>query len=597
MGVPAVPTPITVGPDAQLADVVFADHRANSDLVLFQRRSAGSWRPVTAAQFAADVRSLAAGFLAAGVQPGQGVALMAATSYEWTLVDYALWTVAAVPVPIYETSSAEQVRWVLEDAAPVAVVVERETHRRLVEDVAEGLPGTLQVWQIDGGGLDRLREEGRGVDDAQLHGRRRAVRADDLATIIYTSGTTGRPKGCMLSHGNLLYEARAALDGLQKMFGQQDGSTLLFLPLAHVFARVIQIACVERGVRLAHSSDLPGLPEDLAALQPTFLLAVPRTFELVYNRAQQRAQAQGRGRIFDWAERTAVAYSRALDDGRPGWRLRLAHGLADRLVYGRLRAALGGRVSHALSGGAPLGVRLGHFLRGVGMTVLEGYGLTETSAAATVNRPDRVKIGTVGPPLPGVEIRIADDGEILIRGPILFRGYWRNEQATRETLTADGWLRTGDVGAVDEDGFLTISGRKKELIVTAGGKNLAPAPLEDRLRADPLISQVVVVGNQRPYAAALITLDAEGLAPWKRAVGRPEEAGPAELRDDPDLVARLQTAVDEINKTVSQAESIRRFRVLPVDLTEQNGYLTPTLKVKRALIHKDFAAEIEELYR
>ncbi|MEU6428543.1 long-chain fatty acid--CoA ligase [Microbispora sp. NPDC046973] len=596
MRVHTAPSPVTVAPDAQLADVVFADGRVDGDMVLFQRRSAGSWRPVSARRFAADVRSLAAGFFAAGIRPGDRIALLAATSYEWTVVDYALWTVGALPVPIYETSSAEQVRWVLEDAGPVAAVVERESHRRLVEDAAVSLSGPLRVWQIDGGGLDRLREDGRDVDDARLRERRRAVSADDLATIIYTSGTTGRPKGCMLSHGNLLYEARIAIDSLKRIFGQ-DASTLLFLPLAHVFARVIQVACVEQGICLAHSADQSRLTEDLAAVKPSFLLAVPRVFERVYNGAQQRARAGGKGRIFAWADRTAVAYSQALDDGRPSRRLRLAHRLSDRLVYRRLRAALGGRVSYAISGGAPLGARLSHFFRGIGITVLEGYGLTETSAAATVNLPHAMKIGTVGPPLPGVEIRIAGDGEILIKGPILFQGYWRNEQATRESRTADGWLRTGDVGALDEDGFLTISGRKKEIIVTAGGKNLAPEPLEDRLRTHPLISQAVVVGDRRPYTAALITLDTEALTSWKRAVGRPEQAGPAELRDDPDLLATLQTAVDEANTAVSRAESIRRFRILPVDLTEQNGYLTPTLKVKRALVHKDFAADIEELYR
>ncbi|WP_228010750.1 AMP-dependent synthetase/ligase [Nonomuraea phyllanthi] len=596
MPVYAIPAPIAIAPDTQLADVVFADDRVNGDLVLFKRRSDDGWRPVTARRFAADVRSLAAGFLAAGIQPGDRVALLAATSYEWTLADYALWTVAAVPVPIYETSSAEQIRWVLEDAGPVAAVVEHETHRRLVEDASEGLPRQPQVWQIDGGGLDRLREDGRGVDDARLRERRRTVSVDDLATIVYTSGTTGRPKGCMLSHGNLLYEARAAIDSLKHIFGR-DASTLLFLPLAHVFARVIQVACLERGVCLAHSADRARLTEDLAALRPSFLLAAPRVFERVYNDAQQRAHAQGKGKIFDWADRTAVAYSQALEDGRPGRRLRLAHRLSDRLVYRRLRAALGGRVGYAISGGAPLGVRLGHFFRGIGITVLEGYGLTETSAAATVNLPHAQKIGSVGPPLPGVDIRIADDGEILIKGPILFQGYWRNEQKTRETWTEDGWLLTGDLGALDEDGFLTISGRKKEIIVTAGGKNLAPEPLEDRLRTHPLISQAVVVGDRRPYTAALIILDAEALASWKRAAGRPERAGPAELRDDTELLASLQTAVDEANTMVSRAESIRRFRILPVDLTEQNGYLTPTLKVKRALVHKDFAADIEELYR
>jgi len=596
MRIHSVPATIAVAPDAQLADVVFHDDRVNSDLVLFQRRLADSWRPVTARQFATEVHDLAAGLLAAGIQPGDRVALLSATRYEWTLVDYALWTVAAVPVPIYPTSSAEQIRWVLEDAGPVAVVVEHETHRRLVETAASGLPGPLQVWQIDGGGLDRLREIGLDVDDAQLRERRVAVSADDLATIIYTSGTTGRPKGCMVSHGNLLYETRTAIDILQRIFGK-DGSTLLFLPLAHVFARIIQVACVERGLRLAHSSDLSKLPEDLAALQPSFLLAVPRVLERVYNSAQQRAQADGKGKIFDWADRTAVAYSQALDGGRPGFRLRLAHRLADRLVYRRLRAALGGQVRYAISGGAPLGVRLGHFLRGVGVTVLEGYGLTETTAAATVNLPQAMKIGTVGPPLPGVKIGIADDGEILIKGPIRFQGYWRNDQATRETLTTDGWLHTGDLGTLDEDGFLTISGRKKELIVTAGGKNVAPAPLEDRLRADPLISQAVVVGDQRPYAAALIALDNEALAPWKHAVGVPEQAGPVELRDNQELRARLQTAVDEANKAVGRAESIRKFRVLSVDLTEENGYLTPTLKVKRSLVQRDFTADIEELYR
>ncbi|MEV0633069.1 AMP-dependent synthetase/ligase [Nonomuraea wenchangensis] len=595
MPVYTIPAPTTVAPDAQLADVVFADDRVNGDLVLFRRRAEGGWRPVTAGRFAADVRALAAGFLAAGIQPGDRVALLAATSYEWTVADYALWTVAAVPVPIYETSSAEQIRWVLEDAGPVAVVVEHETHRRLVEEASEGLPRPPRVWEIDGGGLDRLREAGQGVDDVLLRERRRTVSADDLATIVYTSGTTGRPKGCMLSHGNLLYEARAAIDSLKDIFGR-DASTLLFLPLAHVFARVIQVACLERGVCLAHSADRARLAEDLAALRPSFLLAAPRVFERVYNDAQQRAHAQGKRKIFDWADRTAVAYSQALDDGRPGRRLRLAHRLCDRLVYRRLRAALGGRVGYAISGGAPLGVRLGHFFRGIGITVLEGYGLTETSAAATVNLPHAQKIGTVGPPLPGVEIRIADDGEILIKGPILFQGYWRNEQKTRETLTADGWLLTGDLGALDEDGFLTISGRKKEIIVTAGGKNLAPEPLEDRLRTHPLISQAVVVGDRRPYTAALIILDIEALASWKRAAGRPEQAGPAELRDDPELLASLQTAVDEANTMVSRAESIRRFRILSVDLTEQNGYLTPTLKVKRALVHKDFAADIEELY-
>ncbi|NUT43384.1 MAG: long-chain fatty acid--CoA ligase [Thermoactinospora sp.] len=582
--------PATVDSDAQLADVVFADDRVDGDRVLFRRRSGdGGWRPVTSGRFAADVRAMAAGFIAAGIQPGDRVALLAATRYEWTLVDYGLWTVGAVPVPIYETSSAEQVAWVLEDSSPVAVVVETEAHRLLVESA----PGSSRIWQIDGGGLDRLRAGGVDVSDAQLLERRRAVAADDLATIIYTSGTTGRPKGCMLTHGNLLHEARAAIAGLEQIF-TKDASTLLFLPLAHVFARVIQVAAVERGVCLAHSADRSRLTADLRALKPTFLLAVPRVLERVHDAAQQRAYKQGRKKIFDWADRTAVAYSQALENGRPGLRLRLARRLADRLVYRRLRGALGGRVAYAISGGAPLGARLGHFFRGIGIPVLEGYGLTETSAAATVNPPHGQKIGTVGLPLPGVEIRIDDDGEILIKGPVVFQGYWGNERKTRETMTPDGWLRTGDLGTVDEDGFLTIVGRMKEIIITAGGKNLAPEPLEDRLRAHPLIKQAIVVGDRRPFTAALLVLDAGALATWKRAAGRSSQA---EVREDPELLAELQKAVDEANKSVSRAESVRKFRILPIDLTEQNGYLTPTLKVKRSLVHKDFAYDIEELYR
>ncbi|MFI6476471.1 AMP-dependent synthetase/ligase [Nonomuraea sp. NPDC050663] len=582
--------PATVDADAQLADVVFADDRVDGDRVLFRRRSGDrSWRPVTSGRFAADVRAMAAGFIAAGIQPGDRVALLAATSYEWTLVDYGLWTVGAVPVPIYETSSAEQVAWVLEDSGPVAVVVQTEAHRLLVESA----PGSPKIWQIDRGGLDRLRAGGVDVGDAQLLERRRAVSADDLATIIYTSGTTGRPKGCMLTHGNLLHEARAAIAGLEQIF-TKDASTLLFLPLAHVFARVIQVAAVERGVCLAHSADRSRLTADLRVLRPTFLLAVPRVFERVHDAAQQRAYKQGRRKIFDWADRTAVAYSQALENGRPGLRLRLAHRLADRLVYRRLRGALGGRVGYAISGGAPLGARLGHFFRGIGVPVLEGYGLTETSAAATVNPPHGQKIGTVGPPLPGVEIRIDDDGEILIKGPVVFQGYWGNEGKTREVMTPDGWLRTGDLGTVDEDGFLTIVGRMKEIIITAGGKNLAPEPIEDRLRAHSLIKQAIVVGDRRPFIAALLVLDAGALASWKRAAGRRPGA---EVREDPELLAELQKAVDEVNTSVSRAESVRKFRILPIDLTEQNGYLTPTLKVKRSLVHKDFADDIEELYR
>jgi long-chain acyl-CoA synthetase len=589
------PSAVRIPPHDQLATSVFRDDR--SEAVLFDRPTPGGrWEPVTAAQFATDVRALAAGFLAAGIQPGERVALLAATSYEWTLTDYALWTVGAVPVPVYDTSSPEQIQWVLENSEAVATVVGTAEHRRRLEAVDAALPGRDRVWQIDAGDLSRLRQEGARFSEAQVDERRRAVRADDTATIIYTSGTTGRPKGCVLTHANLLYDARAAIAALREIFGE-NASTVLFLPLAHVFARVIQVACVEHGVRLAHTAELDRLPDHLAALRPTFLLSVPRVLEKVHSRAQQRAQAQRRGRVFERAEQVAVRYSRGLErGGRPGRGLRLAHALFDRLVYRKLRAALGGRVTYAISGGAPLGARLGHFFRGVGVTVLEGYGLTETSAAATVNQPSAVKIGTVGRPLPGVTVRIAEDGEILLRGPVVFPGYWRNEAVTKETLGPGGWLHTGDVGSLDDDGFLTISGRKKEIIVTAGGKNVLPAELEDRLRAHPLVSQAVPVGDERPYIAGLITLDEEGLTAWKKSAGKSAEATPAQLRDDPDLLAQLQAVVDEANAAVSPAERMRRFRVLPNDLTEADGYLTPTLKVRRARVLQDFATEIDALY-
>ncbi|MER5479084.1 long-chain fatty acid--CoA ligase [Streptomyces sp. NPDC002734] len=590
-----MPSAVRIPPQDQLATAVFRDDRP--ERVLFDRpRPGGGWEAVTAERFAADVRALAAGFVAAGIQPGERVALLAATSYEWTVTDYALWTVGAVPVPVYDTSSPEQIQWVLENSEAVATIVGTAEHRRRLEAVDAALPGLDRVWQIDAGDLSRLRQVGAAVSQAQVDERRRAVRADDTATIIYTSGTTGRPKGCVLTHANLLYDARAAIVALREVFGE-NASTVLFLPLAHVFARVIQVACVEHGVRLAHTADLDRLPDHFAVLRPTFILSVPRVLEKVYGRAQQRAQAQGRGRVFAQAEKVAVRYSRRLEHGgRPGLGLRLAHALFDRLVYRKLRAGLGGRVTHAISGGAPLGTRLGHFFRGVGVTVLEGYGLTETSAAATVNQPTAVRIGSVGRPLPGVTVRIAEDGEILLRGPVVFPGYWRNEAVTKETLGPGGWLHTGDVGSLDDDGFLTISGRKKEIIVTAGGKNVLPAELEDRLRAHPLVSQAVPVGDERPYIAGLITLDEEGLTAWKKSAGKSAKATPAQLRDDPDLLAQLQAVVDEANASLSPAERMRRFRVLPDDLTEADGYLTPTLKVRRARVLQDFATEIDALY-
>jgi long-chain acyl-CoA synthetase len=564
--------------------------------MLRRRRDGGGWQDITAEQFRTQVAGLAKGLIAAGIQPGDRVALMSRTRYEWTLADYAIWSAGAVTVPVYETSSAEQVEWIVSNSGARAAIAETDQHAEIIASLRDRLADLSQVWRISG--LDELAATGADVSDDQLRQHRTSRRAGDLATIIYTSGTTGRPKGCELTHRNLLAAVRNAVHGaLPEVFENADASTLLFMPLAHVFARIIEIGCLESGAVLGHWQDIGSVAEGMREYHPTFLLAVPRVFEKVYNTAQQQASASSaKSKIFAAAAAAAIAYSQAAESGRPGPGLRVRHALFDHLVYGKLRAAVGGKVTYAVSGGAPLGERLGHFFRGAGITVLEGYGMTETSAAATVNKPSRNKVGTVGQPLPGVTASIADDGEILLRGAINFAGYWQNDAATKEALDGAGWLHTGDLGSLDDEGFLRVTGRKKELIVTAGGKNVAPAVLEDRLRAHPLISQVMVVGDNRPFIACLITLDPEALDHWKQQHGKPASATPADLATDPDLLAELQTAVDDANKAVSRAESIRKFVVLPVDFTTDNGYITPSLKVKRAVVANDFAADIEALY-
>jgi long-chain acyl-CoA synthetase len=594
----STPALIQVPGTASLTDVLVTRAEQGPDSVMLRRRDAGgSWLEVTARQFRDEVYALARGLIAAGIEPGDRVALMSRTRYEWTLADYAIWTAGAVTVPIYETSSAEQVSWILRDSGARAAVAETGRHAELIGAARPDLPGFEHLWQL--AELDALSAGGAGVSDEQLERCRTARTGTALATIIYTSGTTGRPKGCQITHANLLSDVRNAFSGsLRQVVEMPGSSTMLFLPLAHSFARIIQVGCLEAGVVLGHWPDAATLAAGLPEFRPSFLLAVPRVFEKVYNSAEQQASASpAKARIFAAAVAAAIAWSRALDSGRgPGPALRLRHGLFDRLVYARLRAAVGGRVRYAVSGGAPLGERLGHFFRGAGITVLEGYGLTETSAAATVNLPSRNRIGTVGPPLPGVSVRIADDEEILISGPNVFGGYWQNKAATSEILTGDGWLRTGDMGALDDAGYLRVTGRKKELIVTAGGKNVAPAVLEDRIRAHPLVSQCLVVGDGRPYVACLITLDTEALEHWKTQHGKPAGSGPADLADDADLTAEIQRAVDDANAAVSRAESVRRFRILATDFTEANGYLTPSLKVRRNVVVKDCAADIEALY-
>jgi len=598
----SIPALAQIPATANLADVVFRRAAEQPQAVVLRRPSGpsgvtGDWTDVTASQFSGEVIALAKGLVAAGIEPGDRVALMSHTRYEWTLIDYAIWTAGAVTVPVYETSSAEQAEWILSDSGARACFVETASYGDIIGSFRDRVPALSHVWRIDSD-LDSLRAAGADLGDEVVAERAAKAGAADLATVIYTSGTTGRPKGCELTHENLLSDVRNAFLGpLTVVAGAQNPGTLLFLPLAHVFARIIQVGCLEGGIVLGHCGDLTALLPALASFRPTFILAVPRVFEKVYNTAEQKAVSEKKGAIFSRAADVAIAYSRALDGpGRPSFGLRAQHAVFDRLVYGKLRAALGGRTEYAVSGGAALSERLSHFFRGIGVTVLEGYGLTETTAATTVNRPDRNKIGTVGQPLPGVAIKIADDGEILISGKNVFPGYWRNEAATKEVFAEGGWFATGDIGELDEEGFLKITGRKKEMIVTAGGKNVAPAVLEDRLRSHALISQCMVVGDGKPFVAALITLDPEALGPWKKAHGKPADATVAALRDDPDLVADVQAAVDDANQAVSRAESIRKFRILDVDFTQEAGQLTVKLGIRRSVLLKDFAADIDALY-
>jgi long-chain acyl-CoA synthetase len=587
------PRTYAVRREGNLTDDVVHNGEQHPDTVAFSISRDGTWYDVTAAAFLTEVRSVARGLAAAGVGTGDRVALCSRTRYEWTLLDYAIWFAGAVSVPIYETSSAEQIEWILSDSGATALVVETDAHRRRVEPLRDRVE-LRHLWCLTDGAVDDLRAAGETFPEEDLERRRAAAGPDDLATLVYTSGSTDRPKGCLLTHGNFMSELGAALEELDALFSADEAATLLVLPLAHVFARVVQVGAVRSRVRLGHSPDVVGLLRDLQNFRPTFVLAVPRVFEKVFTRASHQAAADGRGRLFTRAAETAIAYSRALEEGTPGPWLRARHAVFERLVYTRLREAWGGRCRYAVSGGAPLGERLGHFYRGIGLTVLEGYGLTETTAAVTVNGPDALKIGTVGRPLGGTAVRVADDGELHVRGGQVCAGYWRNPEATARVLDPDGWLRTGDLGEVDDEGFVRVTGRKKEILVTTGGKNVAPTLLEDRLRAHPLISQCMVVGDGRPFVAALVTLDEEALAMWADRRGKGSSA--SVLVDDPDLRAEVQAAVDDANQSVSQAEAVRRFVILPNDWTEDEGLLTPSLKVKRNVVMSRFRQTVDDLY-
>ena len=562
--------------------------------IMMSRPLGDGWQPVTAREVEEEIRATAKGLIASGVQIGDRVAIMARTRYEWTILDFAIWFAGGVVVPVYDTSSAEQIDWILNDSHSVGIIVETPALAELVKTVQPS--HTRNMWTMTDDVLAVLREAGKHIGDDEIDRRRNALVPSTLATLIYTSGTTGKPKGVQLTHGNFLAECGNVVQGASELFLKPGGSTLLFLPIAHVFGRMVEIGAIASGLHMAHCSDPVGrLPMDLASFKPTFVLAVPRIFEKIYNGAEAKAEAAGKGDIFRKAAAVAVAYSEALDKKKVSPILKLKHGLFDKLVYSKIRAGMGGRVEAAISGGAPLGVRLGHFYRGAGVTVLEGYGLTETTAGATLNLIGAHRVGSVGKPIPGTSIKIAEDGEVLIRGPIVMQGYWQNDAANQEVFNGERWFMTGDLGKLDDEGFLYIVGRKKELIVTAGGKNVAPAVLEDRLRAHPLVSQCIVVGDNQPFIAALVTIDADALKVWVTN-NKKDGASINDLINDPDLIAVVQTAVDEANKAVSKAESIRKFTILPVDFTIAGGHLTAKLSVKRHVVAKEFAQEIDALF-
>ncbi|MFI5539086.1 AMP-dependent synthetase/ligase [Nocardia sp. NPDC051900] len=591
-----VPASYTIPDDANNSDNVFRHAEQSPNTVLFNvPNGSGGWRDVTAAEFAKTVTGVAKGLIASGLELGDRVAIMAPTRYEWAVLDFAIWAAGGCTVAIYDSSAAEQAKWILQDSATKLLVVDSDKHRKVIDEIETGaLPELREILQIDKGAVDELLGRGADLDDQAVHERRAQVGAQSPATLIYTSGTTGRPKGVMLTHANLYAESKSDRIALNK-YVTEGKKTLMFLPLAHVFARAVALAAFDAKVVVAHTADWSTLVEQFGSYQPHFILSVPRVFEKVFNSAKQKAHDGGKGKIFDAAADTAIAWSEALDNGGPGLALKLKHALFDRLVYAKLRAALGGQCEAAVSGGGPLGARLGHFFRGVGVTIYEGYGLTETTAAIAVNTPEHIRVGSVGRPIEGHAAKIAEDGELLLRGSVVFSGYWGNAEATDDAFE-DGWFKTGDLGAIDGDGFITITGRKKEIIVTAGGKNVSPALLEDSLRAHPLISQVMVVGDGQPFIGALITLDPESLPGWKERNSLPADTPIEKLIENPDLLAEVNAAVAETNKKVSKAEQIKKIRLLTIDWTQETGELTPKMSLKRAVVMKQHADDVANIY-
>ncbi|WP_067667633.1 AMP-dependent synthetase/ligase [Nocardia miyunensis] len=615
-----VPATYTIPEDVNVSDGVFRHAERTPGLVVFNRPDGkGGWTDVTAKQFAQAVTGVAKGLIATGIELGDRVAILASTQYDWVVLDFAIWAAGGCTVAIFDSSSAEQAKWILQDSGTKLLVVETPKQRAMIGEIESALPELAETLLLSEGvsgsgaeaaaernhaappltpnrhgAVEEFTRRGADLDDAVVHERRAQVKAASPATLIYTSGTTGRPKGVMLSHSNL-YAESAADRAVMPQDLRPGKRSLLFLPLAHVFARAVALAAFDAGVTVAHTADWSTLVEQFGQYKPDFILSVPRVFEKVFNGAKQKAHDSGKGAIFDAAADTAIAYSQALDNGGPGLVLKLKHAVFDKLVYGKLREAMGGRCESAVSGGGPLSARLGHFFRGVGVNIREGYGLTETTAAVSVNTPEYTRVGTVGRPLPGHGAKVAEDGELLLRGPVVFSGYWGNDAATEDAFV-DGWFKTGDLGAIDSNGFITITGRKKEILVTAGGKNVSPAMLEDSLRSHPLISQVMVVGDSKPFIGALITLDAEALPGWTERHNLPADTPIEKLIENPDLVAEIDAAVADTNKLVSHAEAIKKIRILPVDWTEESGELTPKMSLKRAVVMKNYAADVEAIY-
>ncbi|MGQ4721123.1 AMP-binding protein [Streptomyces tunisiensis] len=588
------------------ADVPFTNADEAPDAVVLRREEGGAWRPVTAAAFAGEVTAVAKGLVAAGLEPGDRVAVMSRTRYEWTLLDFAIWAAGGQTVPVYPTSSADQVEWIVRDAGVRYVVTETPDNTATVRAGTAALDPAPEVWELDAGAVDGLVARGRDVPDEEVTKRRTALTADTVATVCYTSGTTGRPKGCVLTHGNLYAESANTVELLHPVFKavtSQVASTLLFLPLAHILGRTLQISCLMARIETGHCPSIKPdeLRPALKSFRPTFVVGVPYLFEKIHDTGRATAEKIGRGASFERAHRVAVRFARAHLDrflGRgkgPGPGLYAAWALYDLLVYRRVRKELGGRLRYAISGGSPLEKDLNLFFYASGIMIYEGYGLTETTAAATVVPPLSPRPGTVGRPVPGTAVRIADDSEVLIKGGIVFGSYRNNPVATEEVLH-DGWFATGDLGSLDEDGYLTITGRKKDIIVTSGGKNVSPSVLEDRLRSRPPVGQCLVVGDNRPFVAAVVTLDPETVAHWLSVRGMPAGTPMSEVVRDPRMHADVQKAVDYANEAVSRAESIRKFVVVEGEFTEENGLLTPSLKVKRKAAQEAYAKEIAALY-